>query len=34
MFIPDCSKNQNLCDNTVDNYVYALGYIHNSYKTQ
>ena len=34
MFVPDCYKNQNMCNNAVHNYDHALGFVPNFYKTQ
>ena len=33
-FIPDCYKNQKLCDKAVDNYAHALEYVPFCKKTQ
>ena len=33
-FVSDCYKNQKMCNDTVDNYVYALQFVPNCYKTQ
>ena len=34
MFVPDCNKNKNMCNKTVDNYLHALDFIPHCYKTQ
>ena len=33
-FVPDCYKNQAMCNKTDDNYAHALEFVSNSYKTQ
>ena len=33
-FVSDCYKNQKMCNDTVDNYVYASQFVSNCYKTQ
>ena len=32
MFITDCYKNKNMCDNTVNDYAHALGFVADCYK--
>ena len=32
--VPDCYKNQEICNNVVDNYPHALEFVHECYKTQ
>ena len=33
-FIPDCYKNEKICDKDVDCYSYALKFVPDCYKTQ
>ena len=33
-FVPDCYKNQRMCNKAVDTYVHALQFVPNCYKTQ
>ena len=32
--VPDCYKNQKLCNQAADNYVHALEFVPKCYKTQ
>ena len=33
-FVPDCSKNQEMCNNAVDNYPHPLKVVSDCYMTQ
>ena len=33
-FVPDCYKYQDMCNEAVDNYPYALQFLSECYKTQ
>ena len=32
--VPDCCKNQKMCNKAADNYPHALEFVHECYKTQ
>ena len=32
-FVPDCCKNQKMCNKAFDNYIYALEFVPDCYET-
>ena len=34
MFVPDCYKNQKICNKAADNYPHALEFVPDCFKTQ